>query len=108
MALLSWLDRVARLVRPEAVTSGWVLVVVATVVLVGARRRGRAFRPGLSLGAFLMLSSLAIAMAHLAGTPLSSVLLPGALAAGGLGWWIVRGQAWTDGLPEGPPCSPSS
>lgn len=108
MTLLSWLDRVARLVRPEAVTSGWVLLVVATVVLVGARRRGRGFRPGLSLCAFLMLSSLAIATAHIAGTPLLSVLLPGGLAAGALGWWIVRGQAWTDGLPEGPPCSERS
>jgi hypothetical protein len=104
MALLSWLDHVARLVRPETATSGWVLLVVAAVVLVGVRRQGRTFWPGAGLGAYLILSSLAIALVHIAGTPPSVFLPPAVLAVGALGWWLARGQGWTDALPEAPPC----
>lgn len=102
MALLSWLDRVARLVRPEAVTSAWVLLVVAAVVVVGVRRQGRAFRPGAVLGAYLILSSLAIAMLHITEMPVSVFLPPAVLAVGAIGWWLARGQEWTDALPEAP------
>lgn len=104
MALLSWLDRVARLVRPETVVSGWVLIVVVAVLVAGMRRQGRAFRPGVGLGFYLILSSLTIALAHITWVPVWVCLPPAVLAIGALGWWLARGQRWTDGLPEAPPC----
>jgi hypothetical protein len=102
MALLFWLDRVAHMVRPETVTAGWVVVVVVAVLVCGARRRGRSFRSGIVLGAYLIGASLAIAVAHLAGAPPVLVLGLALLAVVAFGWWLVRGQAWTDALPEVP------
>lgn len=105
MALLSWLDRVARLVRPEAVTSGWVLIVVVAVLVLGLRRQGRAFRPALSLGVFLIGASLSIVVVNLVGAPGPLVLGPVVVAVVAFVWWVLRGQGWTDALPRVPPVS---